>query len=207
MSETLIDYDRFIFDEMMTHPVLFTHNKAKKVAIVNAADTGIIQEILKHQGIEEICQVNCQQNIKDNPRVTQFTGALSKLPTNTFNIIISLNNKNKSNLDDFYLYLDLLTQDGYLLQESDSLFDIATLKKTFLGMYHAGFHDLQILHFPQPSFRSGSRAAMLGTKHGAFARVREKDVFNKPFTTQYYNFDVHKAALVLPEFIREALAF
>ena len=45
----------------------------------------------------------------------------------------------------------------------------------------------------------------MATKRAAFKRVREKEIFNRPFTTRYYNYDVHKAALVLPEFMRSEL--
>ena len=30
----------------------------------------------------------------------------------------------------------------------------------------------------------------------------EKDIFNKSFSTRFYNLDVHKAAFALPEFMR-----
>jgi len=53
---------------------------------------------------------------------------------------------------------------------------------------------------------SGSRTAIMAIKTGTFKRIREKDIYNKPFATKFYNFDMHKAALALPEFVREELA-
>ena len=34
---------------------------------------------------------------------------------------------------------------------------------------------------------------------------RERGAHSKPFPTRYYSADIHRAALVLPEFVREAL--
>jgi hypothetical protein len=44
---------------------------------------------------------------------------------------------------------------------------------------------------------------MMATKCPIFPRIREKDIYNKTFVTRYYNFDTHKAACVLPEFVKE----
>ena len=69
----------------------------------------------------------------------------------------------------------------------------------------AGFFDVLPLHFPEPGFTSGWRAAMMAMKQGTIKRPREKDIFNKAFTTRYYNLDVHRAAFALPEFMRKEL--
>lgn len=205
MNDSLDNFNQFIFDEMMTHPALFTHGgQANKIALINNDRSSIVEEILKHE-VGEVWQVNGIAYQGNDTRVRNFTNDLTKLPKEQFNIIIALKNKNTSQ-QDFEIYLKLLTPTGMLVQESDSLFNLLELKKIFLNMYHAGFHDLQILHFPQPARTCGSSAAMLGTKNRTFQRLREKEIFNRSFTTRYYNFDVHKAALTLPEFIREALA-
>ena len=47
----------------------------------------------------------------------------------------------------------------------------------------------------------GSSGIGNGIAHG----FRERGAASKQFATRYYNVDIHKAALALPEFVREAL--
>ena len=35
--------------------------------------------------------------------------------------------------------------------------------------------------------------------------IREDAVEQRPFSTQYYNLDIHRAAMALPEFVKQAL--
>jgi spermidine synthase len=45
----------------------------------------------------------------------------------------------------------------------------------------------------------------MARKGGEIAGFRERGAQSKAFKTRYYNVDIHRAALVLPEFMREAL--
>ena len=40
--------DNFIYHEMMTHPVLFTHPAPERVAIIGGGDCGTLREVLRH---------------------------------------------------------------------------------------------------------------------------------------------------------------
>ncbi|HEX2549258.1 MAG TPA: polyamine aminopropyltransferase, partial [Gammaproteobacteria bacterium] len=100
-------------------------------------------------------------------------------------------------------YYPLLQTNGILIQKSVSPFEIATLQHLIQDLKSVGFTECQILNFPQPSLDSGWRTAVMAMKQGVFKRLREKNIFNKTFKTHYYNFDVHQASLVLPEFMRE----
>jgi len=210
MAESLIDYDNFIYAEMMVHPVLFTHHNAKKIAIINQTSRNcLLDEALKHNTLKEVCLVSLQPYAAIDKRVTYSAGELSTWPShfaaNTLDsIIISGDFLNATPLI-LKQYLNALTSGGILIHQSASLFELQTLKATCRTLQDTGFHDLQIMHFPQPSFPSGLRCAVMAMKDTSFKRVREKDIFNKTFTTRYYNFDTHKAALVMPEFMREEI--
>ena len=52
--------------------------------------------------------------------------------------------------------------------------------------------------------RTGLRAYN-DSKSPVLRGFRERGAHSKSFPTRYYSADVHKAALVLPEFMREAL--
>jgi spermidine synthase len=215
MLESLVDYDTFIHDEMMVHPVLFTHSRAKKIALIQRdnEDSGILNETLKHSTLKEIWQIyqNTTPSAKLNdPRIHYFMEDhhtwLETAPAETFDILIlSDNTTHPLSAAIYKKYLNLMTNDGIFIRQSDSQFQLEGLKKTCSVMQEAGFLDLQIMHFPQPNSPPGLRAAIMGVKNAMFKRIREKDIFNKSFITRYYNYDVHKAALVMPEFMRKEL--
>ena len=104
-------------------------------------------------------------------------------------------------------HFELLHQDGILMQQTVSPFAIDPLKSHICALRDMGFSDLQLLSFSQPHAANGERSIIMALKNGMFRRIREKIIFNKPFKTEYYNFDVHKAAAALPEFIRESNIF
>lgn len=57
--------DEFIYHEMMTHVPLLAHGAAKKVLIIGGGDGGILREVLKHQSVESVTQVEIDQQVID----------------------------------------------------------------------------------------------------------------------------------------------
>lgn len=57
--------DEFIYHEMMTHVPMFAHGSAKKVLIIGGGDGGILREVLKHEGVESVTQVEIDQQVID----------------------------------------------------------------------------------------------------------------------------------------------
>ncbi|HEU4670439.1 MAG TPA: polyamine aminopropyltransferase, partial [Dyella sp.] len=53
----LTSRDNFLYHEMMTHPALFTHARAKRVVIIGGGDCGTLREVLKHEEVESAVQV------------------------------------------------------------------------------------------------------------------------------------------------------
>jgi spermidine synthase len=212
MPESFVEYDRFIHHEMLAHPAIFTHQQATQVAIINGQQDGIANEVLKHTSVRELWQVSNVKPItsSSDKRINYFTGSeenwLQQSQPQSLDIII-LPEKSIATPEKIYNdYFNLLRDDGILIQLGESFFAPLDLKSMYQTLQKTGFHDIQVLHFPQPSFPSGWRAAIMAIKARTFKRVRETDIYNKPFVTRYYNFDVHKAALVMPEFIRAELA-
>lgn len=218
----LVEKDCFIQHEMMAHPALFTHPRPQKIAIIGHGECGILSEILKHPSVSEVWQIEKDQRITElaaqyfpdlcaqnkDPRVHFHFGEgsewIAKSKPEYFDVILITYTTNVST-DLFREYLNALSPDGVLIQQSTSPRQLRILKTTQQHLYDAGFRDVQCLSFPQSTLIPNWRTALFAKKQGVFKRVREKDIFNKPFTTRYYNLDVHKAALVMPEFMREEL--
>lgn len=57
--------DEFIYHEMLAHLPLFAHGAAKKVLIVGGGDGGMLEEVLKHPGVEKVTQVEIDAGVID----------------------------------------------------------------------------------------------------------------------------------------------
>jgi spermidine synthase len=204
MLDMLPDRDTLIYREMLTHIPLFAHRDPKTVAILDENNRGLLQEVLKHPTVTTVWQIGALENASD-ARVKNVNGTLNdfllKAEKNSLNILMI----GSTMQADFNHCINALHEDGILIQLCESSFDLATLKNTQNRLKAAEFSDILPLNFPQPHFASGWRAAIIATKSDILKRPREKDIFNKTFSTGYYNLDMHKAAFALPEFMREEL--
>lgn len=217
------EQDGFFYHEMMTHPALFTHSQPERVAILGPSH-GLVDEVLKHPSVNHVACISdnalveeaisqyfsSQTKIKKDPRVhyhkTEARNWLLQTELGSFDVIIQNTHSDEYLQENYLNYHRLLRADGLFIQPcQSSLLHLKTLRPIFQNIEQAGFTDWQSLNFPQPSYASGWRTLMMATKCPTFPRVREKDVYNRHFSTRYYNFDTHKAALALPEFVREEL--
>ena len=57
--------DEFIYHEMMVHVPMLAHGEAKKILIIGGGDGGILREVLKHQNVESVTQVEIDQQVID----------------------------------------------------------------------------------------------------------------------------------------------
>ena len=55
--------DNFLYHEMMSHPVLFSHPHPKHVVIVGGGDCGTLQQVAKHQCVEKIQQIEIDERV------------------------------------------------------------------------------------------------------------------------------------------------
>lgn len=215
--------DSFFYHEMLAHPALFSHATPKKVAIIGNS-FGVLPEVLKHTSISHVACVS-ENHLLDETIAQYFTectsaktdarvqyyksNALTWLQENQtaeFDIIIQSQHSDNFLQEHYQHYHRALGEEGILVQPcKSSLLQLKSLKPIYQNVKQAGFQDWQVLNFPQPSHAPGWRTIILATKRSAFKRVREKEIFNRPFATRYYNYDVHKAASVLPEFMRSEL--
>lgn len=204
MSEAYTSQDHAIFNEMMSHPAIYTHPRPKIIAVIGNADGGIAQEILKHPGIGTVWHITESQPEKSSHDLRyQYQNNqaewLAQLAPHSLDILIVATQANE---EWFKHYHNALHSNGIMIQQCDSAFAPGPLQTIHHALHDAGFSDVQTLNFPQTI---GWRSAIMAHKHGLFRRIREKDIFNKTFQTHYYNHDVHKAALALPEFMRAEL--
>ena len=59
----LSSWDNFLYHEMMSHPVLFTHPAPHKVLIIGGGDCGTLREVLRHAGVEWVLQAEIDERV------------------------------------------------------------------------------------------------------------------------------------------------
>jgi len=223
--------DNFVYHEMMTHPVLYTHSNPEKVVIIGGGDCGTLREVLRHPEVKEAWQVEIDERVtrvsekffpelcesNSDPRANFFFGDgiqwFKDAPAGSIDVIIVDSTDPVGPAEGLFSApffrdcLKALRPGGLLVQQSESpLFHtdkiIVPLHK---AMREAGFQDTRTLHYFQCSYPSGWWTSTMACKDGAIGGFREDDVANRPFETLYYNADIHRAAFATPEFLRRAL--
>ena len=222
--------DNFFYHEMMSHPVLFSHPSPKKVWIIGGGDCGTLKEVLKHPGIEQAVQIDIDERVtrlseiyfpelcesNNDPRAElKFIDGIKWVKDaapNSVDIIIVDSTDPVGPAEglfcaDFYRdCFNCLTENGIVVQQSESaLFHMKILAEMRGEMQLAGFNQLQTVFFPQCLYPSGWWSATMAGK-GDLSQFREQDAAGKGFETVYYNSDIHKASLAMPEFFKKAFA-
>ena len=222
--------DNFFYHEMMSHPVLFTHPNPKRVWIIGGGDCGTLREVLKHPGIEQAVQIDIDERVtrlseiyfpelcesNNDPRADlKFIDGIKWVKDaepNSVDIIIVDSTDPVGPAEglfcaDFYKdCYNALSENGIVIQQSESaLLHMSILKEMREEMQAGGFTQMQTLFFPQCIYPSGWWSATMAGK-GDLSCFREQDAANKGFDTEYYNSDIHKASLAMPEFFKKAFA-
>ncbi len=228
----LTSRDNFLYHEMMTHPALFTHPDPRRVLIIGGGDCGTLREVLKHPGVETATQVDIDQEVtraaeryfpelceaNGDPRARlRFDDGIAWVQNaepGSYDVIIVDSTDPVGPAEGLFAEPffrnchRVLGTVGVLVQQSESpLFHLDTiLVPLHRNLRTAGFADTHTLHFPQCVYPSGWWTATLARKSGRVADFRAADAAAKPFATEYYNAEIHHAALATPEFMRRALA-
>jgi len=226
----LTSRDNFIYHEMMAHPALFTHPRAKRVVIIGGGDCGTLREVLKHEEVESAIQVEidervtrlaeryfpelCESNQDPRSQLLFVDGIqwMAECEPDSLDVIIVDSTDPVGPAtglfnEAFYAScLRTLRQGGLLTQQSESPLVHNTLIKSMRTyMKSAGFHSVRTLLFPQPCYPTGWWSCTMARKGVDLGSFRERGAATKQFQTHYYNVETHKASLAHPEFLREAL--
>ena len=55
--------DNFLYHEMLSHPVLFTHPDPQNVIIIGGGDCGTLREVLKHRSVQQVTQIDIDEQV------------------------------------------------------------------------------------------------------------------------------------------------
>lgn len=226
----LTSRDNFIYHEMMSHPVLFTHSNPKSVVIVGGGDCGTLREVLRHKEVERALQVELDERVtqvsekyfpelcesNNDPRaVLLFQDAIQWMedagPDSVDVIILDttdpVGQAARLFSPEFYgECLRVLREGGIMVAQSESpLFDTEIIQHIHKAMLTAGADDVKTIQFPQCTYPSGWWTATMARKGLNLKGFRETAARRKPFKTRYYTADIHFACQALPAFLLESL--
>ncbi len=219
--------DNFLYHEMMAHPALFTHPDPKRVVIIGGGDCGTLREVLRHGGVEHALQVEIDERVtrlaeqyfpelceaNGDPRAEFLFGDgirwMKEAEPGSVDVVIVDSTDPIGPAEGLFteaFYRDChraLGGHGIVVQQSESpLYHLdSIIRPMHRAMRAAGFTDTHSLQFPQPCYPSGWWTATMAGK-GDIRTFRETDAATKPFPTRYYNADIHRAALAVPEILR-----
>ena len=228
----LTDRDNFIYHEMMTHPVLFSHPNPQHVVIVGGGDCGSLREIAKHACVNKITQIEIDQRVTNIAE--QYFPNLCEAnndPRTEFifeDAIQWMDQASKDSIDviivdstdpigpaeglistPFYKNcLRVLKSDGLLVQQSESPFIHleSIIKPMHRSMLDAGFTNSKLINFPQPSYPTGWWTASIAYQANHLPFARHEQAQSLTFDTKYYNHAIHQASLSTPQFIQNNIA-
>jgi len=222
--------DNFLYHEMMSHPVLFTHPDPRNVVIIGGGDCGTLREVLRHPEVQRVTQIDIDEGVtraseryfpelcesNQDPRATLlFEDGIQWMreaaPESVEVIIVDgtdpIGPGEVLFTAEFYrACFNALKPGGLIVQQSESpLLHIEILKRVYRHTKDAGFADVRTLFFPQPVYPSGWWSATMAKKGGRIDGFREEAVRNCGFPTQYYNEEIHRAAFAMPQFFKREL--
>jgi len=222
--------DNFLYHEMLSHPVLFTHPDPRNVVIIGGGDCGTLREVLKHRSVQRVTQIDIDEQVtrmaeqffpelcasNQDPRATLlFADGIQYMrdaaPASVDVIIVDSTDpigpgEGLFNRAFYQSCFAALKPGGILVQQSESpLIHLQLLNDMRVAMKDAGFAELQTLQFPQMVYPSGWWTCTMARKDQHFSGFRRDAATNPGFDTEYYNADIHQASLALPNFMRREL--
>lgn len=221
--------DNFLYHEMMSHPILFTHPNPKNIVIIGGGDCGTLKEVLKHP-VDSVVQIDIDERVtrlaevyfpelctSNNDKRAQLLFQdgiqwMKEAPANSVDIIIVDSTDpfgpatglfNQAFYEQCYR---VLRKDGILVQQSESpLLHQHITRDMRHAMNKAQFSDLFTITFPQCVYPSGWHSATMAAKSPVFSKFRKDEKMLQALNTQYYQFAIHTAALTPIPFLQKGL--
>ena len=219
--------DEFVYHEMISHIPLFSHPDPKKVLVVGGGDGGVIREVLKHESVEKavLCEIDkrvVEMSKKylpeiacsiDDPRCEVVIGDGLKYVVdrkNEFDVIIVDSTdpfgaaEGLFNINFYKALNECLTEDGIFVAQTETPFYLPdTVKQIFYDIKDA-FPIAKMFMAAIPTYPGGYWSFTVGSKkydpENPFM-----DKIPENMDTKYYYKELHKAAFVLPKYVRDLI--
>ncbi|WP_273835174.1 polyamine aminopropyltransferase [Guptibacillus sedimenti] len=215
--------DEFVYHEMIAHVPLFTHTSPKNVLIVGGGDGGTIREVLKHNKVEKVAQVEIDGKVveyskKHLPHISSgYSDPRAKLIIGDgFEHIIKSENKYDVILVDstepvgpaaglftkgFYAGIaKALKKDGIFVAQTDNPWFKPDLIKNAIRDTKEIFPIARLYTCNIPTYPSGMWTFTMGSKVYDPLELPMDKITN--IDVEYYTPEVHYASFALPKFVK-----
>lgn len=225
--------DEFIYHEMLTHVPIFAHGLAKRVLIIGGGDGGMLREVAKHRGVEQITMVEidatvvemCKQFLPnhsrgafDDPRLNLVIDDGMRFVANckeTFDVIISdstdpIGPGEVLFTENFYQACRrCLSEGGILVTQNGTPFMQLSGVQNTASRLQGLFPDWHFYQAAVPTYIGGAMTFAWGATDTALRKL-PLETLRQRFTgsgivTRYYNPDIHQGAFALPQYVLQAI--
>ncbi|MDV3426181.1 MAG: polyamine aminopropyltransferase [Bacillota bacterium] len=223
--------DEFIYHEMITHVPMAVNPEIKNVLIIGGGDGGAVRELIRYKTIGNIDVVEIDELVvKVSRQYLNFTADSFKDERVRIFIDDGVNFVKKSEkkydliiidstdpigpgeglftLDFYKNCYRLLREDGILINQNESPYYINNAKEMIRAhqKQKSVFNISLLYQYMIPTYGSGYWFFGFSSKKlHPVNDIKEKGWRELNLKTRYYNIDVHKAAFVLPNYVKESL--
>lgn len=222
--------DEFAYHEMLVHPALIAHGRARSVCIVGGGDGGTAREVVKHQGVDRIVQAEldpavvefCKEHLPslsngafDDPRLELVYGdaaAFMAKDGERFDVILvdstdPIGPGAALFTESFYRDSRRRLAEGGILvtQAGNPSMAARELADVMARKRAAGFADVDFLLTVVPTYVGGFMALGWASDDATRRRVRIDTLRSRPIPTDllYYTPEVHAAAFAHPVWLTQ----
>lgn len=225
--------DEFVYHEMLAHVPLFAHGAARRALIVGGGDGGLLEEALKHPGLESVAMVELDDGVVDlakthlqelnngafdDPRTRLIIGDGARFVAETddrFDVIMidSTDPQGPGEVlfsEDFYRNCKrCLTPGGVLVTQNGVPFLQGPELTNSVGHFRRIFREGTAYVITVPTYAFGMMALGWATDDESLRQAPLPDLETRfaaaGFETQYYTPEVHRAAFALPMYVKRLI--
>ncbi|KAJ2007616.1 putrescine aminopropyltransferase [Coemansia thaxteri] len=224
--------DEFSYQEMITHPALFSHPNPERVLVIGGGDGGVLREAIKHPQVKEAVLCDIDEAVirvskkylpslsvsYADPKVAVHIGdgfEFLQNKKNYFDVIITDSSDPVGPAASLYqsryyeLMRDALRDGGIVSTQGECQWLHLPLIKEVLTFARKLFPVAEYAYTTIPTYPSGQIGFILCGKDRSTSfkePLRRMSPEQELKLFKYYNADIHRAAFILPNFTRLALA-
>ncbi|MCF8010418.1 MAG: polyamine aminopropyltransferase [Clostridiales bacterium] len=218
--------EEFVYHELITHVGLVTHPEPCRVLVIGGGDGGSIREVIKHDKVQEVVHVEIDDKVMEAAKMflpTLSSGFNSpkveirvedgikhvKEHKNTYDMIIIDSSdpvgpaKGLFSKEFYQTVFEALKEDGLFVAQTESPFFNQDLIKNVHDSVGNIFPINHLFCGVIPTYPGGYWSFTMGSKIYDPLNVDNKNI--SELNTRWYSPDIHKAAFILPPFVKNYL--
>lgn len=221
--------DEFAYQEMIAHLPLYAHPDPKRVLVIGGGDGGVLREIARHPGVEEIVICEIDGDVidvskkylpslakgYDDPRVTVHVrdgAAFMDENKDAFDVIITDSSDPIGPAavlfeTPFYDAMHAsLREGGIVCTQGECVWLHVHLIRPLVDAISKTYADVGYAYTTIPTYPGGQIGFVLGTKgRGPCSTPARRPSEEVQKVLRYYTPEIHEASFVLPAFAKRAI--